>query len=218
MCPSCGRRMQPAGAAPPPPPAAAAPPSPYAPPPSPYGPPPTAPAPAPEPPAPGPAAPSAYISGQPAYAPYATAESTWPTQVGPPGVDVEFRRDAIARTSRVTVAFRLILAIPHLIALYAMGYAVAVVTIVSWFAALFTGRVPQGLYGFTGWIVRYGTRVVAYLWLLTDRWPSFSEGVEDPVQVQLPGPQRLNRAAVFFRLILMIPAAIVASIFSTGLV
>src|SRR3954454_17564421 len=205
MCPSCGRRMAPPGQPTAPPPAAASP--------SPYGPPPPA-APAPPPPT---ATPTAYVAGQPAYAPYATAESTWPAQVGPPGVDVEYRRESIARTSRVTVAFRVILALPHLLAVYAMSYAALVVAIVCWFAALFTGRVPQGLYGFNGWIVRYGARVMAYLWLITDRWPSFSENDDDPVRVELPGPQQLNRAAVFFRLILMVPAAIVASLLSSGL-
>src|SRR3954471_18811671 len=106
MCPSCGRRMAPPGDAAPSPPAAAAPP------PSPYA-----------PPTPAAAAPTAYVAGQPAYAPYATAESTWPSQAGPPGVEVEYRRDAIAHTSRLTVAFRVILALPHLLALYAMSYA-----------------------------------------------------------------------------------------------
>jgi Domain of unknown function (DUF4389) len=160
--------------------------------------------------------PSAYIAGQPAYAPYATAESTWPAQVGPPGVDVEFRRDAIARTSRLTVAFRLILAFPHLIAVVALSFAMLAVVIVAWFAALFTARVPEGLYGFMGWIVQYATRVISYTWLLTDRWPTFSETPDDPVQVRLPGRQRLNRAAVLFRLILQVPAYFLAGILSTG--
>jgi hypothetical protein len=191
MCPSCGRRMTPAGAAappatPPPPPAAAPP-------------------------------PSAYVGGQPAYAPYATAESAWPTQVGPPGVEVDYRREVIQRTSRLTVAFRVILAIPHLIALSALAYAVTVVAIVAWFAALIVARVPEGMYGFIAWVVRYSTRVMSYLWLLTDRWPSFSESAEDQVRVDLPGPQPLNRAAVLFRVILVIPAAILASLLGSGL-
>lgn len=138
-------------------------------------------------------------------------------QAGPAGVDVEFRRDAIEGTSRATVAFRLILAIPHLIALWALSYAAAAVAIVAWFAVLFTACVPDGLYNFIGWVVRYGARVWAYVWLMNDRWPSFSESPDDPVRVQLPGPERLNRAAVFFRVILAIPAAIVASLLSSGL-
>jgi hypothetical protein len=136
----------------------------------------------------------------------------------PPGVDVVFRRDAIAATSRVTVLFRVILAIPHLIVLAAVTLAVYVVVIVAWFVALFTARVPEGMYDFIGWVVRYGTRVSSYLWLLTDRWPSFSEAPGDPVEVRLPGPQRLNRWAVLFRLLLLIPAQIVVSVVINGLV
>jgi len=204
MCPSCGRRIAAAARAT----AAVATESqpPAAPLPSPYA-----------PAAPAASQPAAYVGGQPAYAPYATAESAWPAQAGPPGIDVEFRREVIERTSRVTVAFRLILAIPHLIALWALSYAAAAVTIVAWFAALFTARVPEGIYNFIGWVVRYGTRVWAYLWLLSDRWPSFSESDDDAARVKLPGPQHLNRAAVFFRLVLAVPAAIVASLLGSGL-
>src|SRR3954452_24548476 len=123
MCPSCGRRMAPASASP----AAAPPPPPSAPPPSPYAPPPPSPS-APPPPPPGTPA-TAHVAGEPAYAPYATAESAWPGQGGPPGADVDFRRDAIASTSRATVAFRLVLALPHLIVLWALAYGVAAVTV-----------------------------------------------------------------------------------------
>jgi hypothetical protein len=199
--------MQPAtGAAAPAAPAAPAPPSPYAPPASPYAPPPYA-----------TPAPTAYVAGQPAYAPYAS-QPMWPADTAPPGVDVDFRRDAIRTTSRATVAFRLLLAIPHLIAFWAVGIAAYVVLIVAWFAALFTARVPEGIYGFVGWVIRYGTRVSSYLLLLTDRWPTFNETPDDPVQVRLPGPQRLNRAAVFFRLILMIPGYIVVAVVIDGLI
>jgi hypothetical protein len=105
-----------------------------------------------------------------------------------------------------------------LIALAVVSIAAYVVVIVVWFAALFTARVPEGMYNFIGWVVAYGARVSSYLMLLTDRWPSFSEGPEDPVQVRLPGPQRLNRWSVFFRLILLIPAQIVLSVITDGLV
>jgi hypothetical protein len=191
MCPNCGRRMQPRSAdAPPPPPEA---PSPYAP----------------------PAAPA--VIGQPAYAPYASVPAS-PADLGPPGVDVDFRRTTIVRTSRLTVLFRLVLAIPHLLALAVISVAAYVVVVVAWFAALFTARVPEGMYGFLGWVLRYGARVTAYVALLTDRWPSFSETPDDPVDVRLPGPQRLNRWAVLFRLILLIPAQIVLSVVTDGLV
>jgi len=201
--------MRPAGeaSAPPPsaPPPSAQPPS--APPPSPYAP----------PPSPS-AAPTAYVGGQPSYAPYASQPIT-AQDSQPPGVDVAFGRDAIASTSRLTVLFRIILVIPHVIALVAVSLAAYIVAIIAWFAALFVARVPDGMYDFLGWVVRYGTRVSAYVWLLTDKWPSFSETAGSyPVEVTLPGPQRLNRWAVLFRLILMIPAQIVVSVVADGLV
>ena len=50
--------------------------------------------------------------------------------------------------SRLTVFFRLLLVIPHLIWLEIWGIAACVVVVISWFAALFTGRVPEGLHSF----------------------------------------------------------------------
>jgi hypothetical protein len=127
-------------------------------------------------------------------------------------------RRAQASTSRATVAFRIVLAIPHLIAWWAIGYAVGVVSIVAWFAALFTARVPTGIYGFVAWYVAYSARVWAYVNLLTDRWPVFTDYGDYPVATWLPGPGRLNRAAVFFRFILAIPAGILGALVTTGMV
>jgi hypothetical protein len=134
----------------------------------------------------------------------------------PPQVDVYFRRDAIARTSRVKVLFRLILALPHFIALYAIYIAAEVVAVIAWFAALFTARVPTGMYGFLAWVLGYGTRVMAYVGLLTDQWPSFSETPNDAVFVRLAGPLPLNRAAVFFRFVLAFPIAALAGLLGMG--
>jgi len=120
------------------------------------------------------------------------------------------------RQRRVTVLFRLLLVIPHYIVLYLLGIAVAVVVVIGWFAALFTGRLPDGLAGFLiGWL-RWWTRVVAYLGLLTDQYPPFSLADEDyPVRVSA-APGRLNRLAVLFRLILAFPAAILVAVLWLG--
>jgi len=75
---------------------------------------------------------------------------------------------------RLTVAFRPILAIPHLLAIWAIGFAWAFTTIVAWFAILFTGRYPRALYDFATGALRWTTRVEAYLLLLTDEYPPFS--------------------------------------------
>jgi Domain of unknown function (DUF4389) len=122
-----------------------------------------------------------------------------------------------ARQNRLTVLVRIVLAIPHLIVLYALGIATEVVVLISWFAALFTGRVPTGLAEFIAGYLRWATRVYTYLYLLTDEYPPFELGDSDyPVRVAVR-PGRLNRLAVLFRFILAIPAWLVASLLSFGL-
>lgn len=67
------------------------------------------------------------------------------------------------------------LAIPHFIVLAFLGIAAAVCTIIVWFAILFTGKHPRGLFDFVVGVMRWGTRVSAYAVLLTtDRYPPFS--------------------------------------------
>lgn len=75
---------------------------------------------------------------------------------------------------RLTVAFRVLLALPHLLVIWALGLAWALTTIVAWLAILFTGRYPEGLYRFGVGVLRWGTRLEAYLLLLTDAYPPFT--------------------------------------------
>ena len=67
------------------------------------------------------------------------------------------------------------LAIPHIIVLACLGIAALVVTIIAWFAILFTGNYPKGMFDFVVGVMRWGFRVVAYaLILVTDKYPPFS--------------------------------------------
>ncbi|HEX6058895.1 MAG TPA: DUF4389 domain-containing protein [Gemmatimonadaceae bacterium] len=75
---------------------------------------------------------------------------------------------------RVTVAFRPILAIPQILAVWLLGIAWAFTTVVAWFAILLTGRFPEGLARFGVGVLRWNTRVEAYLLLLRDEYPPFS--------------------------------------------
>jgi len=119
---------------------------------------------------------------------------------------------------RVTVGFRLILAIPQLIVLFFVGIAAFVVAVIGWFAALFTGRLPDFAREFLLGFLRWQARVESYLWLLTDDYPPFSLQPEEryPVQIAVPPATDLNRLAVLFRIIIAIPAAIVAGVVSGG--
>jgi len=67
------------------------------------------------------------------------------------------------------------LAIPHLYVLFFIGIAAFVCIIVAWFAILFTGRYPRGIFDFVQGVYRWGLRVTAYAFILvTDKYPPFS--------------------------------------------
>ena len=66
------------------------------------------------------------------------------------------------------------LAIPHYFVLFFLSIAAFVLVLVAWFAILFTGRYPRGLFGFVEGVIRWQIRVLAYAFLLTtDRYPPF---------------------------------------------
>jgi hypothetical protein len=66
------------------------------------------------------------------------------------------------------------LAIPHYIVLLFLDVATLVVVIVAWFAILFSGRYPRGIYDFVEGVIRWNNRVLAYaILLITDRYPPF---------------------------------------------
>ncbi len=68
-----------------------------------------------------------------------------------------------------------LLAIPHYVVLFFLGIAALVVVIIAWFAILFTGRYPKGLFDFVVGVMRWSLRVSAYAFLLTtDEYPPFA--------------------------------------------
>jgi hypothetical protein len=75
---------------------------------------------------------------------------------------------------RLTVALRILLAIPHFIVLFFVVFAWWVTSIVAWVAILLTGAYPQGLYDFGVGALRWLLRVEAYMLLLVDDYPPFS--------------------------------------------
>jgi len=120
------------------------------------------------------------------------------------------------KRSRLTVFFRFVLVIPHFIWMYLWGIAAAIVWIIAWFAALFTGRVPEGMHNFLAGFVRYQTHVFAYLLLAANPFPSFSSSAAYPVTVEIAPPAQQGRLGVFFRTLLAFPA-LIASYVMNGL-
>jgi hypothetical protein len=116
--------------------------------------------------------------------------------------------------SPLTVFFRLLLVIPHLIWLSLWGLAAFVAVILNWFATLFAGQSPQGLHNFLARYIRYAIHVGAYLFLAADPYPGFEGNPGYPIDVEIAPPAPQNRWKVGFRLILVIPALLFAGVLS----
>ncbi len=81
--------------------------------------------------------------------------------------------------NRLTVFFRLILAIPAYIVSGILGYLNRALAVFSWFIALAMGSVPEGLRNFAAFALRYEQQTTAYALVLTGRYPSFNVSVSD---------------------------------------
>jgi hypothetical protein len=115
------------------------------------------------------------------------------------------------RRSRLTVGFRLVLAIPHLLWLSIWGSVVFLIAPVQWIATLIRGRPIEGLHEMFGMFVRYTTHVYAYLALAGNRFPGFLGEKWYDVDVEVPPPRRQNRWTVGFRFVLATPAFLLMS-------
>jgi hypothetical protein len=129
---------------------------------------------------------------------------------------VQYTAAHVEHHSRLTSFFRSITAIPAALLTYVYLIAAHVVVIIAWFAIVFTGRYPQGLYDFIGGAVRNAFRYNAYAHLVTDAYPPWNGAPEPgyPVQIVIAPPlEHYSRLKAFFRIILAIPVFIIAYVF-----
>ena len=115
--------------------------------------------------------------------------------------------------NRLTSFFRYIVAIPWLIVASIYGFVAEIVAVIAWFAIVFTGKYPEGLYNFNAGYLRMITRVNGFEYLLTDEWPPF--GGEDaanyPIRVGVPPAlDQYSRLKTGLRLIYGIPVYLLA--------
>jgi hypothetical protein len=115
------------------------------------------------------------------------------------------------RRSRLTTFFRLALAIPHYAWLTLWTIAVLLASIVAGFIVLIRGRLPDGLHRFFTAYIRYWVYVNAYLCLAANRFPGFTGAPGYDIDVEFAPPAMQNRWKTFFRIVLVIPALMVAS-------
>jgi hypothetical protein len=132
--------------------------------------------------------------------------------------------------NRLTTAFRFFLGIPHLILVggpiatiisiswsnegdwhweYGSGGVLSIVacvaSFIAWFAIIFTGKHPEGLWKLAAYYLRWRVHAIAYMTLLRDEYPPFGEG-EYPAELGLSMPEGpRDRLTVAFRFFLALP-------------
>ena len=118
--------------------------------------------------------------------------------------------------SRLTVFFRLLLAIPHLVVVVLWGIAAFAVAVVLWLALLVEGKAPGTLQKFVASYIRYSTQVSAYINLAADPYPAFGGAVGYPVDLEIELATRQSRGRVAARLVLAFPALLLLAVLGGG--
>src|ERR1700753_1997831 len=131
---------------------------------------------------------------------------------------VEVRARLDEPLSRWLWLVKWLLAIPHYIVLFFLWIAFTVVTVIAFFAILFTARYPRPLFGFNLGVLRWSWRVGYYTYsaLGTDRYPPFSldQNPDYPATLDVAYPQRLSRGLVLVKWwLLVLPHYVVLAIF-----
>ena len=129
---------------------------------------------------------------------------------------IRYEADFVEPQNRAKAFFRWLLIIPWLILGSVYALVASVVAFIAWFALLFTGRYPQGLYNFNLGFLRFTARAYAFGLLQTEEWPpfGFEEDRSYPIRVEADPPlEEYNRAKTFFRLILGIPVLFMVMLF-----
>jgi uncharacterized protein DUF4389 len=134
-----------------------------------------------------------------------------------PGYPVTLTFDAPEKIARWRPLVHWLLAIPHLLILSAIQQLAQILAVIAWFAAMFTGRIPEGLQTPIAMYLRYNARVTTYLVFQREEYPPFAfdlpfadPGDDARVRVDMvPEVENRNRLTIFFRLFMVIPQVFV---------
>ena len=148
-----------------------------------------------------------------AQPPAAPPPAASPVAVGPAAdypvhLDIDRQDDY----SRFMPLVKWLLAIPHYIALLVLGIGAAIVAFISFFAVLFTGRYPEGMFNYMVGVHRWAYRVTGYVFLMVDPYPPFTldDDPSYPVRFDIDYPEHVERWRPLIAWLLVIPYLIVA--------
>ena len=114
--------------------------------------------------------------------------------------------------SRLTF-LKWILAVPHYLIIYALNIVFNIISLIAFFAILFTGAYPRSLFDFAVNTVRWRMNLVAYVLLIRDEYPPFSfEPGLYPVTFEVDYPTSLQRFAPLYKWILALPHFIIVAV------
>lgn len=135
---------------------------------------------------------------------------------------VQLDLDAPLEVARWRPLVNWLLALPHVVVLYVLQTVFAVLAVVSWFAILFTGNIPRGIFDFMAMIMRYQWRVYSFVGFMRESYPpfdftpAFADPGGDPARLSVEYPERLSRLLIFFKWLMVIPQVIVLTVVIIG--
>ncbi len=111
------------------------------------------------------------MGGEMMETPTTPVQSAYPVDVS---VSYPARSSRLYALLAVLFFVKAVLLLPHYVVLYVLSLAALLVAAIGYLAVLFTGRYPRSMFEFLAGVLRWQTRVQAWLLGLTDRYPPFS--------------------------------------------
>jgi len=109
------------------------------------------------------------------------------------------------------VLFRAVLFVPQYVVIAVWSVLSAVVVVVAWLALLVAGRMPSRLHRFLAAYIRYVGQATAWFFLLSGRYPDPQRTQTHPFAIVIPDPMRQPRLLTLVRVLLAVPALVLAS-------